>query len=83
MLKALVNVYNGLSEIYGESFVEYGNSIDYKNNHAAAVNHIPCHVGYNYLVGRVESMVLDMEKAALELSGFFERQRNASGKEEK
>jgi len=40
MLKALVNVYNGLSEIYGESFVEYGNSIDYKNNHAAAVNHI-------------------------------------------
>jgi biopolymer transport protein ExbB/TolQ len=23
---------------------------------------IPCHVGYNYLVGRVESMILDMEK---------------------
>ena len=44
---------------------------------------IPCHVGYNDLVGRVESMVLDMEKAALELAGFFERQRNVSGKEEK
>ena len=39
---------------------------------------IPCHVGYNYLVGRVESMVLDMEKAALELTSFFERKRNNS-----
>ena len=37
---------------------------------------IPCHVGYNYLVGRVESMVLDMEKAALELNSFFERKRS-------
>ena len=36
---------------------------------------IPCHVGYNYLVGRVESMILDMEKAALELTGFFDRSR--------
>ena len=44
---------------------------------------IPCYVGYNYLISRVESMVLDMEKAALELTGFFERQKNASGKEEK
>ncbi len=50
---------------------------------AALTVTIPCHVGYNYLVGRVESMVLDMEKAALELTGFFERQRNVSGKEEK
>lgn len=42
---------------------------------------IPCHVGYNYLVGRVESMILDMEKAALELTGFFERSRkNDPGK---
>ena len=41
---------------------------------------IPCHVGYNYLVGRVESMTLDMEKAALELASFFERSRqNSSG----
>ena len=43
---------------------------------------IPCHVGYNYLVGRVESMALDMEKAALELTGFFERSRqNSTGQE--
>ncbi len=42
---------------------------------------IPCHVGYNYLVGRVESMILDMEKAALELTGFFDRSRkNNPGK---
>lgn len=42
---------------------------------------IPCHVGYNYLVARVESMILDMEKAALELTGFFERSRkNNPGK---
>ena len=39
---------------------------------------IPCHVGYNYLVGRVESMTLDMEKAALELTSFFERSRQNS-----
>ena len=39
---------------------------------------IPCHVGYNYLVARVESMTLDMEKAALELTSFFERNRKKS-----
>ena len=50
---------------------------------AALTITIPCHVGYNYLVGRVESMVLDMEKAALELTGFFERQRTAAGGKEK
>ena len=44
---------------------------------------IPCHVGYNYLVGRVESMVLDMEKAALELTGFFGRRRNTAGEADK
>ena len=37
---------------------------------------IPCHIGCNYLIDRVESMALDMEKAALELTGFFERQQN-------
>ena len=45
---------------------------------------IPCHVGYNYLVSRVESMLLDMEKAAVELTSFFERQRqneSENGKE--
>lgn len=34
---------------------------------------IPCHVGYTYLTTRVEVLTLDMEKAALELTGFFER----------
>ena len=34
---------------------------------------IPCHIGYTYLLGRIESITLDMEKAALELTGFFER----------
>ena len=28
---------------------------------------IPCYAGYNYLVGRVNSIVLDMEKAASEI----------------
>src|ERR1051325_666999 len=28
---------------------------------------IPCYAGYNYLVGRVNSIVLDMEKAAAEI----------------
>ena len=36
---------------------------------------IPCHIGCNYLIDRVESITLDMEKAALELTGFFERQQ--------
>ena len=40
---------------------------------------IPCRVGYNYLTGRIESMTLDMEKAALELTGFFERRTAAAG----
>lgn len=50
---------------------------------AALTITIPCHVGYNYLVGRVESMVLDMEKAALELISFFERRNAASEGENK
>ena len=35
---------------------------------------IPCHIGYTYLRMRVEALTGDMEKAALELTGFFERQ---------
>ncbi len=34
---------------------------------------IPCYLGYNYLVARVNAISLDMEKAALEISGFFDR----------
>ena len=37
---------------------------------------IPCHIGYTYLKVRVETLTQDMEKAALELTGFFERQEN-------
>ena len=35
---------------------------------------IPCYIAHNYLTIRVEALTLDMEKAALELTGFFERQ---------
>lgn len=34
---------------------------------------IPCYLGYNYLVARVNAISLDMEKAALEITGFFDR----------
>lgn len=43
---------------------------------------IPCYVGYNYLISRVESMVLDMEKAAVELTSFFERNRRQNNAED-
>lgn len=36
---------------------------------------IPCYLGYNYLVSRVNAITLDMEKAALEITAFFERHR--------
>ncbi|MDD5697060.1 MAG: MotA/TolQ/ExbB proton channel family protein [Victivallaceae bacterium] len=32
---------------------------------------IPCYLGYNYLVARLNSIVLDMEKAASEITHFF------------
>ena len=43
---------------------------------------IPCYIGYNYLLARVNAITLDMEKAALEITTFFERRRkeNAAGK---
>ena len=45
---------------------------------------IPCHVGYTYLMMRVEALTMDMEKSALELTGFFERQeKKESGPEVK
>lgn len=34
---------------------------------------IPCYVAYNYLVSRIESITLDMEKAAAEIVYFFKR----------
>ncbi len=49
---------------------------------SALVVAIPCYIAYNYLVSRVNSITLDMEKAALEIIGFFDRRRAeaASGK---
>ncbi|MBR7155708.1 MAG: MotA/TolQ/ExbB proton channel family protein [Lentisphaeria bacterium] len=45
---------------------------------------IPCHIAYNYLVGRMESIILDMEKASMELISFFERHdEGAADTEEK
>jgi biopolymer transport protein ExbB len=35
---------------------------------------IPCYAGYNYLVGRVNSIVLDMEKAASEIVNIVTEQ---------
>ena len=31
---------------------------------------IPCYAGYNYLVSRVNAIVLDMEKAATEIANM-------------
>ena len=36
---------------------------------------IPCYMAHNYLVSRVDAITLDMEKAASEITGFFERRR--------
>ena len=40
---------------------------------------IPCYLAYNYLVARVDSITLDMEKASLEMLGFMERRRREAG----
>jgi len=32
---------------------------------------IPAYAGYNFLVGRVESIVLDMEKSSIEILAFL------------
>ena len=44
---------------------------------AALATAIPCYLGHNYLVARVNAITLDMEKAALEITAFFERRRTA------
>ena len=40
---------------------------------SALVVAIPGYIAYNYLVARVNSITLDMEKASLEIMNFFER----------
>ena len=42
---------------------------------AALAVAIPCYIGYNYLLSRVNTITLEMEKAALEITAFFERRR--------
>lgn len=63
------------SESFSASDIAGGVSMALISTAAALAVAIPCYAGYNYLVGRINSMTLDMEKAALELSGFFERRR--------
>ena len=42
---------------------------------AALVVAIPCYLGHNYLVGRINAITVDMEKAALEITSFFSTRR--------
>ena len=37
---------------------------------------IPCFIAYNYLVSRIESLTLDMEKSSSEIIYFFKRNKN-------
>jgi biopolymer transport protein ExbB len=39
---------------------------------------IPCYLGYNYLIARLNSIALDMEKAASEITHFFKHKTAAS-----
>ena len=48
---------------------------------AALAVAIPCYIGYNSLLGRVNAITLDMEKAALEITLFFERRRKTENTE--
>ena len=41
---------------------------------------IPCYLGYNYLLSRINTITLDMEKAAQEITEFFARRREAHRK---
>jgi biopolymer transport protein ExbB len=37
---------------------------------------IPCYVAYNYLVSRVDTITLEMDRAALDIVSFFERKQD-------
>lgn len=39
---------------------------------------IPCYLGYNYLISRLNSIILDMEKAASEITHFFKHNHPVS-----
>ena len=50
-------------ELYGEML----RLVSKRDAAAGIAVAIPCYAGYNYLVGRVNSIVLDMEKAASDI----------------
>jgi biopolymer transport protein ExbB len=37
---------------------------------------IPCYIAYNYLVSRIESITLDMEKSSSEIIYFFKHNKD-------
>ena len=41
---------------------------------------IPCYIAYNYLVSRIESITLDMEKSSSEIIYFFKHNKEKLGK---
>ena len=38
-----------------------------------------CYIGHNYLVARLNTILLDMEKASMEITSFCEQQKNMAG----
>lgn len=42
---------------------------------------IVCYIGHNYLVARLNVILLDMEKASMEISSFFDKQRAMAERE--
>lgn len=42
---------------------------------------IPCYVAYNYLVSRIDTITLEMDRAALDIVSFFERNRDKSSRQ--
>ena len=47
---------------------------------AGLIGAVLCYLGHNYLVARLNGILLDMEKASMEIASFCEQQRNMPGK---
>ncbi len=71
-----------VSEYLSASDIAGGVSMALITTGAALTVAIPCYIGYNYLLGRINSITLDMEKAALEITAFFERRAADQAKNE-
>ena len=67
------------SEMFSASDIAGAVNMALLTTAAALAVAIPCYLAYNYLVARVDSITLDMEKASLEMLGFMERRRRESG----